>query len=127
MAVLSTGSPEAQGRLEFDLGRKESDNNRSPAISDVVFNSVAGRIFVRLGSRSLALAEVSQSTVDYRSDLSVDDSTERRYYLGYTWDATAATTGIVKIGRMTKDFDAAGREGYSGASWEAALRWTPRG
>lgn len=123
------GAPEAQGRLEFDLGRKDKkyDNNReNTAISDVVFNSVAGRIFVRLGSRSLALAEVSQSTADYRSDLSVDDSTERRYYLGYTWDATAATTGIVKIGRMTKDFDAAGREGYSGASWEAALRWTPR-
>ena len=123
------GAPEAQGRLEFDLGRqdKKYDNNRTyTATSDAVFNSVAGRMFVRVGSRSLALVEVRQSTVDYRSALSVDDSTERRYYLGYTWDATAATTGVVKIGRMTKDFDAAGREGYSGASWEAALRWMPR-
>jgi hypothetical protein len=62
----------------------------------------------------------ARPTADYDSALSTEDNTERRYYLGYTWDATAATTGVVKIGRMTKDFDAAGRAGYSGSSWEAA-------
>lgn len=123
------GAPEAQGRAEFDLGRqdKKYDNNREiTATSDVAFNNLAGRLFYRMGSRSLALVEVRQSTVNYKSVLSVDDSTERRYYLGYTWDATAATTGIVKVGRMTKRFDVGSRADYSGGSWEAALRWMPR-
>jgi hypothetical protein len=123
------GAQEAQGRLELDLGRQDKtyDNNREvTAISDLTVNSIAGRMFYRMGSRSLALVEVRQANSDYDSALSTEDNTERRYYLGYTWDATAATTGVVKIGRMTKDFDAAGRSSYSGSSWEAALRWLPR-
>ncbi len=123
------GAPEAQGRVELDLGRQDKtyDNNRVyTAVSDVTVNSLAGRMFYRVGSRSLALVEVRQSKADYDSVLSTEDNTERRYYLGYTWDATAATTGIVKIGRMTKDFDAANRSGFSGSSWEAAVRWLPR-
>jgi hypothetical protein len=123
------GAPEAQGRLELDLGRQDKtyDNNREyTALSDLAVNSIAGRVFYRMGSRSLALVEVRQASANYDSALSTEDNTERRYYLGYTWDATAATTGIVKIGRMTKDFDAAGRGGFSGSSWEAALRWMPR-
>ncbi|MBP6483244.1 MAG: outer membrane beta-barrel protein [Rhodoferax sp.] len=123
------GAPEAQGRLELDLGRqdKKYDNNHdNTATGELTTNTIAGRLFYRMGSRSLALVEVSQSTADYRSALSLDDSTARSYYLGYTWDATAATTGIVKVGRTTKDMDVAGRAGYSGSSWEAAVRWMPR-
>lgn len=128
-ARLIYGAPEAMGRVEVDLGNqvKTYDNNRAfTAVSDLTTNSVAGRLFYRLGSRSLALAEVRQAQTDYASGLALDNNTERQYLLGLTWDATAATTGIVKVGRMTKDYDAANREGYSGASWEASVRWLPR-
>jgi hypothetical protein len=128
-ARLIYGAPEAMGRVEVDLGNqvKTYDNNRAfTAVSDFTANSVAGRLFYRLGSRSLALAEVRQAQVDYASALAPDNNTERQYLLGVTWDATAATTGIVKVGRTTKDYDAANRQGYSGASWEASVRWLPR-
>jgi hypothetical protein len=129
-ARLIYGAKEAQGRAEVDLGHvvKTYDNNRTyTALDDFTTTSVAGRLFYRLGSRSLALVEVRNAEASYDSSLATaSDNTERRYYLGLTWDATAATTGIVKLGRMTKNFDDASREDYSGSSWEAAVRWLPR-
>jgi hypothetical protein len=121
------GAPEAPGRVEFDLGNQDKvyDNERAiTAVGDVATTSYAGRVFYRLGTRSLALAEFRNAKASYNSSAS-DSNTERRYYLGLTWEATAATTGIVKIGQMTKDFDLAGRQDFSGASWEANVRWLP--
>lgn len=123
------GAPEAQGRVEVDLGTqvKTYDNNRvNTDVADLTLNSFAGRAFYRLGTRTLALVELRNANANYASALSTDSNTERRYYAGLTWEATAATTGIVKIGRMTKDFEFAGKEGFSGSSWEATVRWLPR-
>ncbi len=123
---LIYGAPEAKGRFEVDLGSRvrSYDTNRSyMAGADLTQNSVAGRVFYRLGTRTLALAEVRNANLNYAANSS--DNTERRYYAGLTWEGTAATTGIVKVGRMTKDFAQAGRDGYSGGSWEAGVRWAP--
>lgn len=123
------GAPEASGRLEFDVGHQEKtyDNNRdNTAAADLNVNSYAARGFYRLGSKSLALVEFRQAFNRYNSALSTDSNNERRYYAGLTWEATAATTGIVKIGRMTKDFDLASKVGFSGASWETTVRWLPK-
>jgi hypothetical protein len=129
-ARLIYGAAEAQGRAEVDLGYvvKTYDNNRIyTVLDDFTTTSVAGRLFYRLGSRSLALVEVRNAEATYDSPLArAGDNTERRYYLGMTWDVTAATTGIVKVGHMTKDFGDASREDYSGSSWEATVRWLPR-
>jgi hypothetical protein len=122
------GAPEAQGRLELDLGNtnKTYDNNRVfTSVADVTVGSYATRLLYRLGTRSLALAEYRNAKANYASSLSTDSNTEKRYYVGLTWDATAATTGIIKLGRMTKDFDAASRAAYEGDSWEGSIRWTP--
>lgn len=117
------GAPAASGRLEFDLGHQVKSYDARP-LKDVNTTSVAGRGFYRLGTRSLALVEVRNANANYQSSLATDSNTERRYYAGLTWDATAATTGVVKVGRLTKDF-ANGKQGFSGASWEAAVRWMP--
>ena len=121
------GAPEAPGRVEFDVGNQDKvyDNERAiTAVGDVDTGSYAGRVFYRLGTRSLALAEFRDAKANYGSS-PIDSNIERRYYVGLTWEATAATTGIVKIGQMTKDFDQGGRQGYSGGSWEATVRWLP--
>ncbi len=123
------GAPEAQGRAEFDLGtqRKAYDNNRTvTATSDLDVTSYAGRLFYRLGSHTLAVAELRNARNLYVNSASTASSVERRYYGGITWDATALTTGVFKIGRMTKDFDNASRSAHSGDSWEAAVRWAPK-
>jgi hypothetical protein len=125
--TFAYGAAGAKGRLEADLGTnsKTYENNRTKtSVLDLTMNNVAGRAFVRVGSRTLALAEISHAKTNYASGLSTDNNTERKYYVGVTWDATAKTTGIVKIGNMTKDFDN-GKAGYSGASWDATVRWQP--
>ena len=122
------GAPEAPGRFEFDAGNvdKVYDTERATtAVGDVSTGSYAGRVFYRLGTRSLALAEFRSAKNNYSSVLSTDSNVERRYYAGITWEATAATTGIIKVGQMTKDFDQAGKQGFSGGSWEASVRWLP--
>ncbi len=122
------GTPSSSGRFEFDANyiSKRYDNNRSyTELADVDRAEVVGRFFYRIGARSHALIEVRDAEIDYRSAFSTDDSTERRYYVGLTWEATAATTGSIKVGKMTKDFKQAGRDGFSGGSWEAAIRWMP--
>ena len=45
--------------------------------------------------------------------------------VGATWVATAATTGIFKIGYLNKTFDAAGISGFNGISWEGNVKWAP--
>lgn len=122
------GAPEAKGRLEFDLGinNKTFDNNRAvTAISDVNATTYAARMFYRMGGRLTGLGEYRHVRNDFTSSLSTNSNIDRRYYVGFTWDATAATTGIVKVGRMTKDFDSTSRQNYAGDSWEASLRWMP--
>ncbi|QDL54543.1 outer membrane beta-barrel protein [Rhodoferax aquaticus] len=124
------GAPEASGRLEFDVGSqaKVYDSNRATtAAADVNITSLAGRVFYRLGTRSLALVELRNAKNAYVQSGSTASNTENRYYAGLTWDATAATTGIVKVGQMRKDFDTklAGRDNFTGGSWEGTLRWAP--
>jgi len=125
------GAPGAQGRLEFDLGRndKRYTNNREVTRRlDNTTDRVGARFFWRVGPKTRLLTEIQQAEIDYDLRISDRNSTERSYYLGGTWEATAKTTGIVKLGRQTKKFehDAAGRSDFSGFSWEAQMRWAPR-
>ena len=48
------------------------------------------------------------------------------YAVGVTWDATAQTTGIVRVGYQRKEFDAPGQDTYTGLAWEGTIRWSPR-
>ncbi len=48
-----------------------------------------------------------------------------RYLVGATWEATAATTGIVKFGTMKKDFKEGARADVNTPSWDAQIQWTP--
>lgn len=127
-ARLIYGAPEAQGRIEVDLGDtvKTYDNNRAfTSVADLTRDSIATRLYYRLSGRSFALAEFRNAKTNYASSLSTDSNTERRYYLGYTWEASAATMGMIKLGTMTKDFNLASKSNYNGSSWEASIRWTP--
>jgi hypothetical protein len=122
------GAKEASGRFEVDVSRqnKEYSNNRATtAALDQSTNAIAGRVFYRVGSNTELLAEVQNAQADYVTALAATNR-ERKYYLGATWDATAVTKGIVKVGNMTKDFDQGTRPGFNGGSWEAAMEWSPQ-
>jgi polysaccharide biosynthesis protein VpsM len=122
------GAPSAQGRVEVDASyvSKRYDNNREiTETGDVDRAEIAGRFYYRVGTRTMTFVEARFADFDYALASSLDDNTEQRYYLGFAWEATAATVGSIKVGHMNKDFKAAGREDFSGGSWEAAVRWLP--
>ncbi len=127
-ALFAYGAKGAQGRIEVEasLQDKTYDNNRTfTRSSDVELRNLAGRFFYRVAPKTSALVEVRDTEADYKLATSTQDNTERRYYVGATWEATAATTGIFKIGRLEKKYDNAGVQDFSGSSWEGTIRWQP--
>lgn len=130
-ATFGYGAASAPGRLELDLGRSDRRYTNNRDVTRRLDNSadrLGARFFWRVGPKTRLLAEVQQADIEYDLRTSGRDSTERRYYVGGTWQATAKTTGIVKFGRQTKDFERSvdGRGDFSGFSWEAQVRWAPR-
>jgi len=122
------GAKDAQGRIEVAAGvaQKRYDNNREiTEFADLDTSMLSGTFYYRVAPKTSLLFEVSQANLDYRASTSDLDNTERRYLAGVTWDATAKTSGTVKLGLLQKDFKDAGRSDFSGFSWEAAGRWSP--
>ncbi|MGB0937972.1 MAG: outer membrane beta-barrel protein [Colwellia sp.] len=75
-----------------------------------------------------ALLEVSLDNIDYSHTAPLEatrDSKDYRILGGVQWEATALTSGAVKIGYQEKDFKDASREKFSGLSWDANVQWQP--
>jgi hypothetical protein len=129
IATFGYGAPAAQGRLEFDLGytdKRYQNNPETTDTSDVATWNGAARFFYRLAPKTRLLAEIRYTEYDYPVPSSPPlDNSEQRYLLGATWDLTAATSGTVKLGYLTKKFKQEGVEGYTGLTAEASVRWLP--
>ena len=126
--TVSFGQKGAQGRIEgyFSDARKRYQNNREITIGsdrDIAEGGVAG--YFRVMPRTSVLAEFRKTEIEYSLPGSPLSGEEERYYGGVTWEATAATTGTIKAGRLRKTFDN-GAPGFSGSGWEAAVSWSPR-
>jgi hypothetical protein len=126
-ATFGYGAHDAQGRLEFDAGAtdKRYDNHREITEAfDVATWNTAARFLYRIAPKTRLLAEVRYTAYDYHS--SPLDSDEQRYLLGATWEATAATSGTVKLGYVAKRFKEEGFEDHAGFTAEGSVRWKPR-
>jgi polysaccharide biosynthesis protein VpsM len=126
--LAAYGGNDAKGRIEFEAGYvdKEYLNNRATTTaSDRKNDSFAGRFFLRVAPKTSALIEMRREKVDYALSSSTQDSKETRVLVGLTWDATAATSGTIKVGQIKKDFDVATRKDFSGTGWEASVNWKP--
>lgn len=126
--LLAYGANGAFGRLEVEANtyRKSYDNNRAlTQFSDRDNDSYAGRFFVRVAPKTSFLVEARSEDFDYRLSSSQQDSKEKRYFAGVTWEATAATSGTVKLGKIRKEFSDVSRSDFSSTGWEVAVQWQP--
>lgn len=82
--------------------------------------------FHRLGGRTRSLLELRHTDHDYLLSSSDRDSTNLAALAGATWDATARTTGSVRLGAEHKDFDSDTRQDYTSPMWEVGITWQPR-
>ena len=127
-ALFAYGGNGAIGRFEVEAGsyKKRYTNNRITTFaSDRDTDAYAGRFFYRIAPKTSLLIEAREDRLDYLSSASLLNSNERRYLVGATWEATAATSGTVKFGQIRKNFTSNARQDYSGTGWEANVQWAP--
>ncbi len=124
------GANDATGRIQLygEHLKRDYKNFRTITEGRDATEVTAGAVFYyRVMPKTSLLFEARNKDIDYDLDPANSlDSNAWKYFVGATWDTTAKTTGTVKIGYATKDFDSAAREDFSGNSWEAAVRWSPR-
>lgn len=127
-ALYAFGGNDARGRIELaaSTSAKRYRNNRATtAAADRDTDRIRGTFFMRVAPKTSLLFEVQQANLDYNLSTSTLDSEEKRYYAGVTWEATAATSGTIKLGRQKKDFDVGSRANNSSSSWEIGVEWKP--
>ncbi|MDX2220919.1 MAG: outer membrane beta-barrel protein, partial [Burkholderiales bacterium] len=127
-ALYAFGGNDARGRFELaaSTADKRYRNNRATtAAADRDTDRLRGTFFMRVAPKTSLLVEVQQANLDYSLSSSTLDSEEKRYYAGVTWEATAATSGTIKLGRQKKEFDVGSRANNSSSSWEIGVEWKP--
>jgi len=127
--TYALGAPGARGRIEVyysDPHRTYLNNRDTTAISDREMQEFGGAFYWRVMPRTYVMAEARETDIRYRLPGLPSDGDERRYYAGVTWEATAATTGTVKVGQLKRDSRDPGVADFSGTSWEALVSWAPR-
>ncbi len=126
------GASEATGRVEIGLGsrNREYDNNRSQTeFYDRSQDFANAAFFYRFRPGTYLVFDVQRKDVDYdvlRPGRASRDGEEMRYRAGVTWEPTGKTRGRASIGHVRKKFDDPARPDFSGISWEADIRWSPR-
>jgi hypothetical protein len=126
-ATFAFGAPGARGRAElyYSYANKTYDNNRDVTkFSDRSTQEFGGALYVRAAPKSYFLVEARQTDIDYKL-VNPNSGEELRYYAGVTWEATAATTGTLKFGRLRRSFND-GTPSETGNSWEGYVTWAPR-
>jgi hypothetical protein len=127
--LFAYGANQARGRIEIEgsLAEKHYVNNRSATqFGDRDTGSIRTTAFFRVMPKTSVLVEYGHADLDYVSQSGFQDSKEKRYLAGLTWEATVATSGTAKFGRLKKEFDTSGRSDFSGSTWEVAVDWRPR-
>ncbi|MEH6446821.1 MAG: outer membrane beta-barrel protein [Oceanospirillaceae bacterium] len=127
-AKYNYGGLQAKGQIEVNASYedKEFTNFRTVTIDKDYDQFTFGTTFkYRLTPKTSALATISQKVIDYDAS-SNKDSTTMRYLLGATWEATAKTSGTIKVGWSEKDFDDPTSSDVDGGTWDAEVNWNPK-
>ena len=126
-ATFAYGVPGAAGRIELyysHIDKNYINNRETTASGDYERQEYGGAFYWRVMPKTYLVVEARGAQISY--DLTnIASGRERRYYGGVSWEATAATTGTVKVGRLERTSDL-GAPDFSGTSWEALVSWAPR-
>ena len=125
------GADTAQGRIKLDAShfdRKYTNHRNNTRVFDRTEDEFAGTFFYRIMPKTFLLFEAKYKDIAYDNNpLSVPklDGDEQTYQAGVTWEATAKTTGIAKLGKTYRDFDSSQYKDRDFTSWELGAKWTP--
>jgi hypothetical protein len=126
--TYALGAPGASGHFEVyyqDPDIKYLNNRTTTASSDRTEQQLGTAFYWRVAPRTYVMAEARATDIRYDS-ATISNADERRYYGGLTWEATAATTGTIKVGQLKRDFKNGTTPDFSGTTWEGLVTWAPR-
>lgn len=123
----------ANGRLAlaFEQQDYEYQNERGlTRVRDREQENLTATFYWNLTAKLELLAEMRDTANNYdyfnpESTLGTLDSEQTDYYLGAQWQATAKTSGALRVGRYDRNYDSSARQDSSGSSWEAWVEWQP--
>jgi hypothetical protein len=131
-ALFRYGADKAKGRIDlyFDyIGQNYLNHLERTRQRDVNVFTMGGAFYYRFLPKTSALFEVREIVSDYLfTPIGVPSlsSLQSHYFTGLTWEPTAKTTGTIRVGYLTKDFDDPARPSQSMPTYEAALSWAPK-
>jgi hypothetical protein len=106
-------------QLRFQNGQGLNDDKERDT------TAVVSTFYYRLSPRTRALVEGRYTDYNYVSNTRLN-SDKVALLGGAEWDATAKTSGSIKIGAERKNFDTSGVKSASGSLWEVGAKWKPR-
>jgi len=115
----------AQIGLGYEVsGQRYTDNDQQSRDFDRRALRVSGRY--NLGPRLSLVSEGTGVWTGYLDPASDLDSREYSALGGVAWEATAKTSGEIKVGVQHRDFYAPGVSSIGGFTWDLRLEWAPR-
>lgn len=130
-ASYQIGNNESLGRLQFSIGSYEKDYTNNFVLTQYRERQDdywGATFYWNLSPRTSLLLEYRNREVEYGATLAGTttlDSEEEYVYVGIEWEASAATTGSLRIGQGDKTFDAGNRADADLPSVEGDITWTP--
>lgn len=122
------GTRASKGQLTLDLAYQKyrySNNNQSfRNFDEIEFTST---FFYRLSSKIRTLFQIKLFDYDYTQPISNFDSSNKEtvVFTGLEWLATAKTSGVIKVGHLTRNFDDPDLRNVNGFSFEIEGKWRP--
>lgn len=108
---------EIGGRRYLNNGQQDRDFDRRGLRLHGRWN-----VSPRLG----VVGELAGAWLDYLDPVTTLDSREYTALAGVAWEATAKTSGAVKLGVRRLEFHDAGNADLSGFTWDARVEWSPK-
>ncbi len=121
------GGVGAKGALDFDLGyidRQYDNNAQFTATRNRQARYFGVTYSHKISPKTSLLAQFKRTKIDY--DIASLDNKETRFMFGAQWQATGKTSARALVGYLTKDFDEAQHDDFSGLAIETGLTWSPR-
>ncbi|WP_226502410.1 outer membrane beta-barrel protein [Pseudomonas sp. MWU16-30317] len=122
------GAATAKNQIDLGLDYEQRRFQNADGINDdMERNTTAfiGTWYHRLSGKTRALGEVRYTDFDYLQSGNPRTSVGTAALVGLEWDATAKTTGKVRIGEEQKDFNDSDRNDRS-PTWEVGIDYKPR-
>ncbi len=129
-AIFSYGTDESKGKVELEggyLGTKYTNNRNFTVGYDKKITDAGATFYYRVMPKTSLLFQAKDERIAYDNPAVaiVPNSTQQYYLVGAKWEATAKTTGDLRIGHVSKNYDAstAPKQNYSGIVWVGKVSW----